>query len=185
MTAGPAEELRATVTARAAGTPYRVDPTPEGFDVRLDLADARWFGPLGASGVRRVIQLRVVLDEARSRYTMTDDHVDVRWEVGADGGRVPRLVASARAQRTLGRTDEVSMERTWGIDTTGRPGRVLDYTFSTAEIHALVREPAKDLGWSERAGLAQRVGLVTAIGGGALAVTIGVVLGVLAATGRL
>lgn len=42
MSAG--QELFGAVRSRAQGTPYVVEPTADGFDVRLALEDARWFG---------------------------------------------------------------------------------------------------------------------------------------------
>ncbi len=183
---GPADELRAAVAARAEGTPYVVVPTPEGFDLRIDLADARWWGPLGAAGRRKVVQHRVALDEGARSMTITDDHYDVQWSAGADvSTRVPRLVASARAERSLGRTWEVSGEKTFGLDDTGRPATVVDYTFSSAEGHGMIRDAAAPLGWSERMGAAQRAGVVAAVAAGGVAGLVAVVLVVLGATGRL
>ena len=185
--AAAADSLRAAVAARAAGTPYRLEPTPDGFHLRIDLADARWWGPLGAAGRRGVVEHRVTLDPAGRTFTLTDDHLDVRWDAAADpaGPRVPRLVASAEVRRTVGRTRAVSFERTYGLDDDARPARVVDIAFRSEQGQALVRGPAAELGWTERAGTAQRVGVVAAVGGLAVALLTGAALAVLAATGRL
>lgn len=168
----PAEELRAAVADVAEGTPYRVEPTERGFDLRVDLADSHWWGPLGAAGVRSLVVHHVVLDEARRRLSITDDHRDLRWDVGADGGEVPRLTASVRASRFVGRSTSVSFERTWALDETGEPRRVVDYTFRSSEGHGLIRAAARDLGWSEQRGTAERIALVAAaIGGGGAIIT--------------
>lgn len=181
-----ADQLRAAVVERAAGTPYRVVETPEGFDLRIDLADSRWYGPLGASRARRVVEHKVVLDEASRSLTLTEEHFEVRWEAGVDAaGRVPRLVAAARVERTLGRTYGFESERTWGVDAQGRAGRVVDFTFTSAEGQGMVRDAARALGWSERMGGAQRTGLVVGGAALALALVVGGILVVLAATGRL
>jgi len=165
-----ADELRAAVAARAAGTPYTVVPTAEGFDLRIDLADARWYGLLGTAGRKKFVQHRVQLDEAARRFALVDDHYDLRWEAGVDpsGPGVPRLVAAAEASRTTGRVREFSFERTVGVDAgTRRPDVVVDYVFRSAEGQAMVREPAQQLGWRERRGAAERVGIVAAVVGGA------------------
>lgn len=175
MSATPREELRAAVAAEAAGTPYQVVDTPDGFDLRIDLADARWWGPLGTAGRRKVVQHRVVLDEERRRLTLTDDHYDVSWHAAAGTGeRVPRLEATARVERTVGRSHEVTLERVWGADpATGRPATVVDIAFSSREGQDLVRRAAARLGWTERAGAAQRLGLVAgAVGAGVALVVI-------------
>lgn len=187
MTATPADALRAAVAARAQGTPYQVIATPAGFDLRIDVVDARWYGLIGAAGLKKVVEHRVVLDEARRTLTLTDDHREVRWDGGVDasGAPMPRLVASAQVERSLGRTYEFQANRTWGISEQGEPGRVVDFTFQSAEGQGMIRAAAAELGWTEKAGAAQRVGMV--VGGAAigLALVVGGALAVLAATGRL
>lgn len=178
------DELLAAVAERAQGTPYVVVPTPEGFDLRVDLADARWYGPLGAAGRRAVVQHRVVLDEAARRYTLTDDHLDLRWDAGVvpGSGPVPRLVASAQATRFRGRVHQVASEKTLGVDArTGEPGTVVDILFRSADGQRMVREPAQALGWSPRMSPEQRAGVIAAVAGGGVAAAVGVTIAVLAA----
>lgn len=184
---GPADALRAAVAARADGTPYRMVPTPEGFDLRIDVVDARWYGLIGAAGLKKVVEHEVVLDEATRTMTLTDDHREVRWDGGVDasGAPMPRLVASAQVERTLGRTYEFELNRTWGIDQQGDPGRVVDFTFTSAEGQGMIRAAGAELGWTEKAGTAQRIGLVVGGAALALALVVGGVLTFLAATGRL
>lgn len=179
-----ADDLRAAVAEQTAGTPYSVVPTPDGFDLRIDLADARWYGLLGTAGRRKVVQHRVRLEESARRYSITDDHYDVHWTAAADpaAGQVPRLVASAEVTRFQGRVREVSFERTLGVDAeTARPAVVVDYVFDSAQGHRLVREPAQRLGWRERMGDAQRIGMVAGIAGGGVAALVGVTIAVVAA----
>ncbi len=166
------DDLRTAVAARAAGTPYVLVDTPEGFDLRIDLADAQWYGALGAAGRKKVVQHRVAVDESRCRYTLVDDLYDVRWSAGAGptGASAPRLEASARASRFRGRVHEVSFEKTLGgsspVAAVMRPTSVLDVVFSSAEGQRMVREPAKALGWKQRAGWEVRVATVAAVVGG-------------------
>ncbi|WP_250447176.1 hypothetical protein [Actinotalea sp. C106] len=187
MTTGPGDALRAAVAARAQGTPYQVVPTPEGFDLRIDVVDARWYGLIGAAGLKKVVEHRVVLDEAARTLTLTDDHREVRWDGGVDasGAPMPRLVASAQVTRTLGRTYEFEMNRTWGIDQEGKPGRVVDFTFASAEGQSLIRAAAAEHGWKEKAGAAQRVGLAVGLAALALALVVGGTLAILGMTGQL
>jgi hypothetical protein len=161
-----AHALRQAVAARAADTPYEMVETEDGFDLRIELANARWYGLLGTAGRKRVVQHRVTLDEARKKFVMTDDLFDVRWEAGAaPGAGMPRLVASGEARRTTGRViREVSFEKTFGVDAgTKKPEMVVDYVFDAAEGQKLVREPAKALGWSERWNTPAKVGVFFAV----------------------
>lgn len=189
MTGAAASELRRAVAERVAGTPYELVGTEDGFDLRIRLAEARWYGLLSTAGRKRVVQHRVTLDEARRRYEILDDLYDVRWHVGADvaGGRVPRLVASGEKRRVTGRVVwEYSFEKTIGVGTeTRKPEVVVDYVFRASEGQRMIREPATTLGWSERWNTPAKVGLVLGVVGGAGAlVTLASILWGLA-TGRL
>ena len=190
MTGGAAAyELGRAVAERVAGTPYELVDTEDGFDLRVRLADARWYGLLSTAGRKRVVQHRVTLDEPRRRYEILDDLYDVRWHVGADvaGGRVPRLVASGEKRRVTGRVVwEYSFEKTIGVGAeTKRPEVVVDYVFRASEGQRMIREPAKALGWSERWNTPAKVGLVVgAIGAVGSVVTV-VGLGWAWATGQL
>ncbi|MFF1531130.1 hypothetical protein [Cellulomonas sp. NPDC058312] len=168
MSGGPAAEaLRRSVAERVAGTPYQMVETPDGFDLRIELADARWYGLLGKAGRKRVVQHRVTLDEPRMKYVVLDDLYDVRWDAVADvqGGRVPRLVASGERRRTTGRVMfEYSFEKTIGVDAeTKKPDVVVDYVFDASQGQRMIREPAKALGWSERWNTPAKVGVFFAV----------------------
>ena len=183
---GAAEDLVAAVARNAEGTPYRVVPTDDGFHLRIDVADAWWHRPLGGSRRRKVVEHHVVLDEEHRTLRVTDDHLDVSWEAGAEGwpGRVPRLVASTEVRRTLGRTVELSFNRTWAVTPDGEVGKVVDFTYSSTVGHRMIRDAARALGWRERRGTGERIGIVfAAVGLAGAVVTAGVLL-TLAVTGR-
>lgn len=166
---GTAEAFRDAVAARAAGTPYVVVDTPAGFDLRIDLADAAWYGLLAKAGRKKVVQHRVLVDGAARRFTMVDDHYDVEWQVGLDpsGPGVPRLRAARQESRTLGRVHEFSMEKTVGVSTTThRPEVVVDYVFRSSDGQGMIRDAAEQAGWRERRGAAERVGIVAGVVGG-------------------
>jgi hypothetical protein len=187
MGMGDAERLVAAVRERAEGTPYVVQPTEDGFDLRIDVGDARWYGLLYKSGLRKVFAFHVDLDEQRHRMTITDDHVDVRWDAGLDtsGHPLPVLTASAEGSRVRGRSYELSLNQTFALAGDARPGTVLDYTFSSAEGRDLIRDAAEDLGWSESTHADQRTGLVIAGIALAAVLVLGVALAVLALAGAL
>jgi hypothetical protein len=184
-----ANELRRAVAERVADTPYEMVNTPEGFDLRIELANARWYGLLGKAGRKRVVQHRVTLDEPRKKYVILDDFYDVRWDTVADveGGRVPRLVASGEKRRTTGRVMfEYSFEKTIGVDAgTKKPDVVVDYVFDASEGQKMIRQPATALGWSERWNTPAKIGVGFGIlgGVGALVTAVGMLWAL--ATGRL
>jgi hypothetical protein len=117
VTTGASDQLRATVEARAQDTPYQVIPTPAGFDLRIDVAEARWHGLLAAAGRKKVVEHRVALDEKRRTMTMTDVDLEVHWGKGMRDSRtgLPWLEASdPTSRKRRGRIYEYEFSRTWG-----------------------------------------------------------------------
>ncbi|MFC8191489.1 hypothetical protein ACFUMH_07455 [Cellulomonas sp. NPDC057328] len=160
-----ADELCAAVERATEGTPYRIERTAEGFDLRIAVDDARWHGLLASAGRRRVVECQVRLDGDARTLQITDAQFHVRWAVGVTG-RTPHLVA-AQAGAVRGRTWSTSREWTW------RPGQrpqakpVVEDRLSTAEARRLIRKAAIALGWTERMGPYERAGLI-AVGVGLL-----------------
>ena len=129
--------------AAAEGTPYAVAERPYGFDLTIDLADARWLTITRAHGLKRVFTHEVHLED-NGRYGITD----VDNTVSYSGG-----VASLSAERTFkrGRVMNYSRRVEFGLDArTGRVGKVVDYSFRAGEGRELVRRVATELGWTEK-----------------------------------
>lgn len=153
-------ELIAALRERTADTPYTVVETDKGFDLTVDVADARWLTLLKAHGTKQVFTHEVALDEARQRLTITDVASSLDWSAG---GSTPRLRAERSVQR--GRVYQKSFRKEYGVDAdTGEAGAVVDYAFDSSEGRDLVREVAAAHGWSEAMGTEQKIGLVVGIG---------------------
>ena len=148
-----AHELMERVRAEAEGTPYTVVEKPYGFDVTIDLADARWLTLTAGHGVKRVFTHEVHVKKP-GRYGITD----VDNEVSYGGGAVPggvRLAAAKKVSR--GRVLSYQRRIEVGVDArTGKVGKVVDYSFRAGEGRALVRRAATDLGWKEQMNGEQR-----------------------------
>ena len=176
MSSPVAEEFERRVRAACESTPYVVTRTDDGFDVRLDLADAQWYGLFNKAGLKKtsIHHVKVTDDD----YSITDDSQEVRWTAGH-----PEITGSA--SRQLGRNIEVGFEKTWAIREDGTVGKVVDYSFNSEEGRGLVTLVAKELGLKQRRGTAEKIGLYAALSvpvGFALA---GLVLLVLWLTGNL
>ena len=155
---GTSAELITSVRAAAAGTPYAIRETPQGFDLTIDVADARWLAVFRAHGLKKVFTHRVRLDEAAHAMTITDVSNTFSW---SGGGSSPRLQAAASTQR--GRVYEKSFRKELGVDLeTGQVGKVLDYSFDATAGRDLIREVAKDQGWDERMGGTQKGAVIFA-----------------------
>jgi hypothetical protein len=164
------------VRKNASDTPYVVEETDKGFDLRIDLADARWYGVLTKSGLKRTFVFHVELEEDSRIYRVTDDSYELEWTVGAVGP-VPVLGAKLEVERELGRKHEFEFKKTYALDERGRPGAVVDYKFSSGEGRQLITDAAS--GWTERRGTAEGIARFVAFGTGALVVLLLIVLAVI------
>lgn len=133
------------------GTPYTVTARDDGFDVGLDIVNARWFGIYSAQGLKRVFVHRVKVDE--KHYTITDRTYSVSWSAGA-----PRLKLQAEA--FVGRKYQFSAQKTWGLNGTGKPAKVVDYSFSSEEGRGLIKAAAREVGLKERMPLSVKAPLI-------------------------
>ena len=178
-------ELLAAVRARTEGTPYVVTETDDGFDMRIDIADASWHGLLHAQHLDKAWTYHVRLAPEK-RLTITDDVRTVTWRAGAGPGtQGPVPVLSASAGRRVGRWNEKGFQKTWAVDERGSHGTVVDFTVDSAWGRDLIRGPARELGWAEERGGAERTGLYVAVGTIALLVLAGLVVAVVALAGGL
>lgn len=170
-----AAAFREAVAAAAAGTPYVVEETERGFDVRLDIANASWFGLFDKAGLSRVHVHHVAVRDD-GRYTVTDDVRAVDWVAG-----VPRTAVSA--ERVRGRVIALGREKVWAFDAHGRFGPQADFRFDSEEGRELVTGVADQLGLEIRRGTEERIGLVFAIGTLVALLVLGLVTLVLWLTG--
>ncbi|WP_445256494.1 hypothetical protein [Nocardioides aurantiacus] len=182
MTAtGPAaRELVEAVRARTEGTPYALVETEDGFDLGLDLADATYLTLMYQRRLERSFTHEVRLDEATRTMSITDSSRELTWRRGADVcGGVPVPTVGARLSVARGRLVSRSFETTVAVREDGSAGRVVDYRFDSGESRDLVRGPARELGWREVRGTAEKIGLYVGVGTLVLLVVSGVVVGLL------
>ncbi|WP_028921556.1 hypothetical protein [Pseudonocardia acaciae] len=155
--AGPAAEFLARVRAAAEGTPYAVTPTPNGFDVGIDLTHFRWVG--GFRNRRRVCIHRVRLDERAQRFSIRDDLYRLSWPDG-----MPKL--------TLGTFESGRVRRKYWQYTFGQDGVQGTETYDTEEGRRLITDAAKELGWQGSRSGAERFALAMGVIGGAVGLVV-------------
>jgi hypothetical protein len=154
-------ELIQRVREAAEGTPYVVQERPYGFDVTINVVDAQWYTLLRKRGLERVFTHEVRLDEDRKKLSVTDVEHSLRWDAGTAPGGPPSMHAERRLRR--GRVHQYRREVAVGVDArTGQLGIPVDYSFRSGEGRGLVREAARELGWSESMGWEQRGALMLA-----------------------
>jgi hypothetical protein len=169
------QQFRAAVSAAAAGTPYAVTPTDQGFDVGLDLANASWYTLYGKAGLAMSYTHHVRVQEGW--YSITDDSRGVRWGAGVPG-------FSGSSSRSLGRLKTFGAQKSWALDEHGRLRPVVEFRFDSEEGRQLITGVAEQLGLTQRRGTAEKIGLVAAIIGGGGAVVTAVSLLVMVVLGK-
>jgi hypothetical protein len=152
------EELFAAVRARATGTPYVVEKTATGFDVRLELEDPQWFGQLREWRLTKASIHHVQVEEASRTIMITDELRTLTWQAGTDGRERPTLGG-------LTQESEAGFDSSVGRD--------------------LVVDTAKPLGWKLRRSLNERIGLYVGVTTIVLLVLAGIGVGVFALAGGL
>ena len=176
------QELLAAVQSRAVGTPYVVEPTPEGFDVRLALEDPQWFGSFREQRLVMASIHHVRTDEATRTCSVDDELRSLTWRAGSDGRERPVLGASVSVSR--GNIRSRSVRRTYSLGQGGGT-KTSEATFDSSAGRDLVTGAAKQLGWTLRRGLNERIGLVVGLGTVALLVLAGIIVGIVALAGGL
>ncbi|TQL66222.1 hypothetical protein FB381_0071 [Nocardioides albertanoniae] len=151
------------------GSPYTVTPTSRGFDVSLDLVNAKWYGLFNKSGVTASFVHHVSAD-ANGTYRILDDKVTFTWSAG--------IPTQFRYTRVQGRIYSVGFEKSWGITEGGDLGQITDYKFSSEEGRAFIKVAAKALGMREKMPAAAVIALGFALLGGLGAMLTLIVLGV-------
>ncbi|GAA3561500.1 hypothetical protein GCM10022197_16420 [Microlunatus spumicola] len=174
------QDLFAAVQARTAGTPYVVEPKPEGFDVRLALEDPQWFGSFREWQLTQASVHHVRADEAARTYSVDDELRTLTWRAGTDGRERPVLSAGVSVAR--GNIRRKSVRRTYALGPGGLT-KTSEATFDSSAGRDLVTAAAKELSWKPRLSLNERIGLVVGLTTIVLIVLMGIVVGIVALAG--
>lgn len=125
-----------------------------------------------------------VEDEGSKTLSITDGVRNVDWRAGAESrDGVPVPVLSMSKSGAEGRFENKSFQKTWAVNEQGEYAKVVDFCFDAAEGRDLIRGPARELGWTEKRGGAERIGLHVAVATVALLVLAGIVVGIVALSG--
>jgi hypothetical protein len=148
---GVVSQFRDAVLEATQGTPYTVIDIKKGFVVRLDVADAQWWGLYNRAGLRKTFRWRV--REHKNYFTITDRQVEMRWRAG-----VPGLGATVQGQS--GRILTFQREKIWALSDRGRIEPVVDYRFNSREGRDLIRLVARQQGLKERLPMSVKISLI-------------------------
>lgn len=148
--------LRDAVVAATQGTPYTVAETKKGFVVKLDLANAQWWGLFNRAGLRTSFSWKVTECARKKSFTIFDRKIRVTWSAGVPG-------FSGQWQGQGGRIPTLTREKIWALSDRGRIEPVVDYRLNSREGRDLIRMVAKQQGYKERLPLSLKGALFMAL----------------------
>lgn len=151
-----AQALYDRVRQAAAESPYVVTPTEKGFDLKVDIVNAKWWGALNRAELKKSFIHHVAVTDPRT-YLITDDYVDIEWSGGVPSAHYSK-------EREVGRVYKKSFEVAYGFNENHRLEKIYSYTFDSEESRRLVKDAAKALGMKEKTPTTVRIGLAVGLG---------------------
>ncbi|MFG2605885.1 hypothetical protein ACGFT2_20420 [Streptomyces sp. NPDC048514] len=130
----PAQEFCARIEAATADTSYRVQRTEWGASVSVDVNTPQLRELLTRQRIEQLHTHRVTMRPQEKTFTIEDVVRTVEYEAGLGGIRLGKAVSVGRSVYTT---------KSWSLNGT------LEYSFSSADGHRLIRGAARGLGWRE------------------------------------
>lgn len=156
-------ELTDALIEHSHDTPYIVTATDDGFDMTLNIVDAKWYTLLYKNGLKRTFKIHARLDDKNKVARTTDTLYSLDWQGGADAGTLmPRLGGQVSVQK--GEVWNYSSSKQYGITEDGKVGKTVDYTFSTSEAKSWLDSELKAAGWKRGLGAEAKGALIVGIG---------------------
>jgi len=67
-----ATQLVQLLQQNAANSPYIIEPKPYGFDLKLNIVDAKWYNLLAAHSLKRTFTIEATIDESSHSLATND-----------------------------------------------------------------------------------------------------------------
>ncbi|MGH3351377.1 MAG: hypothetical protein ACRDPS_11985 [Nocardioides sp.] len=151
-----AQPLYAHLEQLTKDSPYLVIPTETGFDLKIDIVDAKWWGILNRAGLKKTYVHHVRVVDATT-YSITDDNVEISWSAG-----VPS--AHYTYERTVGRSYNISFGTAYAINDDFKLDKVYSFKFNSEESRQMIKAAAKSLGLKEKMPTSMLIGVVVGFG---------------------
>jgi hypothetical protein len=174
-----AQELTKIVSEAAKDTPYTITPTDDGFELRLNIVDAKWILPLGTGRVDKYFTITAKLDESTHQATLNDTLFQLEWMAGIDGKLEPHI--GAKIDVFQGEVHELQFGVVVGTTDNNNsvaPG-VTTYSFSGDKAKKWLQSLLNANGWKKKFSVQTKIGIAAVVFAG----LVGLTLAILFATG--
>lgn len=159
-----AQQLTNHVVELAKDSPYIVTPTADGFELALNIVDARWVLPLGTGNIKKYFTITAKLDETSHVARLNDSLYELEWSAGLNGQLQPHIGARMEVQQGT-----VYQVHIGGVIGTQAPGGVTTYQFSSAEAKKWLNAILLQDGWKKAMSTQTKIGIIAASFGGLVA----------------
>ena len=156
------KELIQNLQAAAQATPYVITPTQNGFEMTINIVDAKWYTLLYKNGIKKTFTIDAKLKEDKHTAATTDTLYALDWQAGADTGSfVPRLGGKLNAQK--GEVWSFQAGKQYGASEQGQVGETASWRFSSMEAKEWLDGQLKMNGWHRTLGGTAKGALIFAI----------------------
>lgn len=136
-------------------TPYVVIPTPQGFRLTLNVADASWYQFFAKAGLRETFDIDVRLNPESKSVETTDTLKRIDWVLG-----VPHTGKTIRVVK--GEVIAFQKEQIIAFNKELRPDMVVDINFATTTMKRWLGERLKEAGCQRKLGSSAKIGIAFA-----------------------
>jgi hypothetical protein len=156
------QELVQNLQTAAQDTPYVITASEKGFQMTINIVDAKWYTLLYKNGLKKTFTIDATLNEVKQTATTTDTLYALDWQAGADAGSfVPRIGGKLNVQK--GEVWSYQAGKQYGISEKGQVGETASWKFSSIEAKEWLDSQLKANGWHRSLGGTAKGALVFAI----------------------
>jgi len=159
-----AQQLIQHITESAKDTPYVITQTADGFELSLNIVDARWVMPLGTGNIKKYFTITAKLDETSRVARLNDSLYELEWSAGLNGQLVPHIGAQVQVQQ--GTIYQVHIGGVLGTQT---ESGITTYQFSSSEAKKWLNAILAQDGWKKAMSIQTKIGIIAACFGGLVA----------------
>lgn len=141
-------------------TPFIIESNNEGFTLRLNIVDKKWYTILQKNGIQQTFTIEAKVNEKKRSVTTVDILNSLEWSAGA--GMEPGDVAPSlggRIETVRGEVYQFGTRKEFGMSESGKLGMPVDYSFNTTEAKRWLGAQLKMVGWKREWGVEAKIGL--------------------------
>ena len=156
------KELIRNLQTAAQDSPYVITPTQNGFEMTINIVDAKWYTLLYKNGIKKTFTIDAKLKEEKHAAATTDTLYALDWQAGAESGSlVPHIGGKLNVQK--GEVWSFQAGKQYGVSENGQVGETASWKFSSVEAKEWLDGQLRANGWHRSLGSTAKGALIFAI----------------------